>query len=311
MVARVVFILMTDRYFEDALITVTQARNAADGLGLTHHAGEPVTHGFTSALSALIPLVAELVVRDAAFPVMRVLGVLGGGAAVIAAYLICRRLRLGTWPTVLVLAFLAFDQAHIFYGMAGMETQIAVAVLLWTIVAMGEDRRVLTGVGLGLCMLVRPDFALFVGPAVLWALWRWRRGALPALAALALLVLPWLIFTTAYYGSPVPNTIVAKSQSAVPHPPELSSGLSAWTSYAEEKLRQHKETYWKDFTPFLTNDAVLKTFLPFGVLKVIAVVVALLAAAGALRALRVSWLWPALAFVVLFTLYRLFLLPPT
>ena len=310
-VARVVFILMTDRYFEDALITVTHARNAADGLGLTHHGGEPVTHGFTSALSVLIPFAGELVVSGSSFPLMRVLGVVGGAAAVIAGYLIARRLRLGTWPTALVLAFLAFDQAHIFYGMAGMETQIAVAILLWTIVAMMHDRRALTGVGLGLCLLVRPDFALFVGPAFLWALLHWRRGVLPVIATFVLLVAPWVLFTTLYYGSPVPNTIVAKQFSLIPHPPALGDGLSAWTSYGRTKLEQHSQTYWKDFAPFLTNDAVVRTFIPWLALKAIAVLFAALAAFGALRTLRIPAWWPAIAFVAAFTLYRLFLLPPS
>ena len=59
--ARAVFWQMTHRMFEDGLITITHARNAAEGLGLTHHPGEGHVHGFTSALSVLVPLLGELV----------------------------------------------------------------------------------------------------------------------------------------------------------------------------------------------------------------------------------------------------------
>ena len=57
---RVVFWQVTDRKFEDGLITVVHAVNAVNGIGLTHHPGEPVTHGFTTAISVLVPLVGEL-----------------------------------------------------------------------------------------------------------------------------------------------------------------------------------------------------------------------------------------------------------
>jgi hypothetical protein len=50
--------------------------------------------------------------------------------ALIYARLICRDLGLGTFPTAFVLAYLSFDQSMIFYGMSGMETQVAVAIIL-------------------------------------------------------------------------------------------------------------------------------------------------------------------------------------
>ena len=40
-IVRVVFWAFTHRVWEDALITLTVARNAWEGYGLTHHASEP------------------------------------------------------------------------------------------------------------------------------------------------------------------------------------------------------------------------------------------------------------------------------
>src|ERR1700682_5749193 len=59
--ARVAFWLISNRMFEDGLTTITHARNVPLGLGLVHHLGEGHVHGFTSALSVLIPLAGEVI----------------------------------------------------------------------------------------------------------------------------------------------------------------------------------------------------------------------------------------------------------
>src|SRR5207302_10535720 len=59
LVARLTFWFYTQRIWEDALITITAARNVWEGFGLTHHASEPRVHSFTSPISVLIPMVAE------------------------------------------------------------------------------------------------------------------------------------------------------------------------------------------------------------------------------------------------------------
>lgn len=288
---RVLFWIVTERRFEDALTTIAHSRNAADGLGLTHHAGEPATHGFTSALSALVPLLGELVADGGGFTAIRLASLAAAALSVVAGGALAARFALGTWPTVLVLAFLAFDQGQIFYGMAGMETQIAVCVLLWTAVAMTAGRIVWAGAGLGLCLLARPDVVLFVAPAALWLVLAHRRRALPALAAGAAVLAPWLAFTTLYYGSPVPNTIGAKAAAARP---ELATG---W------------DFLWRDLAPFTTNTFIVDTPVPQRGLQLFALLVAVLAVAGIARSVRRPGWWPACVFALAFPLYKLVLIP--
>jgi len=167
LLARLAFWLITDRVWEDALITVTHARNAVAGIVLTHHPGEPVTHGFTSAVSVLIPLLGEAIVHGSGIFVLRVASLLAAVATIVFADRICRRLGFGRWPTLLVLVYLAVDQNQIFYGMAGMETQVAVAVLLWSVDAVMAGTVVRTGVSFGLGVLTRPDFLLWTAAASL------------------------------------------------------------------------------------------------------------------------------------------------
>src|SRR2546422_7171192 len=208
---RLLFWTTTNRMFEDGLTTITHARNVPLGLGLVHHTGEGNVHGFTSAIGVLIPLAGELVHQGSGMFAMRVASLIAVCFALIYARLICRDLRLGAFPTAFVLAYLAFDQNMIFYGMSGMETQVAVTVILGGVYHVRRQDLVASGIWLGLAPLARPEVVLWVAPALAYlAVANLRRriaaGGLPG-GVLA----PWIVFTTAYYGSPIPDTGVAQA----------------------------------------------------------------------------------------------------
>ncbi|MGH9153394.1 MAG: hypothetical protein ACRD03_13570 [Acidimicrobiales bacterium] len=306
--ARVVFWMMTDRRFEDGLITVTHAQSLFEGIGLTHHAGEPrVQHGFTSALSVLVPLVGEAVRRGAGLNAVRLASIGAFAVASLYAYLLARGLGLGRAPTALVLFYLAFDFNQIFYGMAGMETQIAVAILLGAIHHVGRGDRKASGVLLGLCILVRPDFVIFVVPALGFLAWRHRDRLLPAVAIAAACAFPWVAFATLYYGSPVPATIDAKANRYVALP-ELAAGPGAWLSFAVERVEE-QTGFWRIAAPFKENGFVNRAPVADIVLANIAVAVFVLALCGAWSLRRRPDCWPAIAFCLLFVVYKVLLLP--
>ena len=100
--------------------------------------------------------------------------------------------------------------------MAGMETEIVVAIILFSIWCLLWPSPVRTGIAQGLCMYARPGLAIWVLIALLFLFHEAERTksykplATTAIVT-ALLYLPWLLFTTLYYGSPIPNTILAKS----------------------------------------------------------------------------------------------------
>ena len=306
--ARLAFWLITDRVWEDALITVTHARNAVAGVGLTHHPGEPVTHGFTSAVSVLIPLAGEIVVKGSGIFVLRVASIVAAIATIVFADRICRRLGLGRWPTLLVLAYLAVDQNQIFYGMAGMETQVAVAVLLWSIDAVMAGAVLRTGLSFGIAVLTRPDFLLWNAAATLdLGVRDWRRAA-RIVALGVLVVVPWIVFTTLYYGSPIPNTILAKSAHFVaPLPSSFDPGaLLAW---AQTAVTDHVSAISLTFAPFYEDTLVTGAPLPLGLAYFISILVWLLAILGAVRTWRIPGWRAAVLFAAGFTVYRVALLP--
>ncbi|MCU0709771.1 MAG: hypothetical protein MUF23_15925, partial [Pirellula sp.] len=82
---RIGFWIATERVWEDALITIRHAENAARGLGLTHHPlqGPPPVHGFTSPISVLIPLAAELVQPGSALNVLRIVSLIAAALTIV------------------------------------------------------------------------------------------------------------------------------------------------------------------------------------------------------------------------------------
>src|SRR5450759_193921 len=128
---RLFFWFYTGRTWEDALITLQHAENAARGLGLTHtpQSGAPL-HGFTSPLSVLIPLAGELLHAGFGLPLLKLLSALLGGVSVWIGMRIAHRLGLAPALVILVGGFLAIEHHQILFGMAGMETQV-VGLPVW------------------------------------------------------------------------------------------------------------------------------------------------------------------------------------
>jgi hypothetical protein len=306
LIARVTFWAVTNRRLDDALITIKFDKNLADGVGFVHNLGDGHVQGFTSALSVLVPLPGELIYGGGGIQLIRLVSLGAFVLAAIYAYLIAREFKLGTWPTVFALAYLALDQNQVFFGMSGMETQIAVAVLLGGIYYVLVEDFPKAGVALGLALLARPDFVLWFVPAYVFLFIRDWRGALRAFAISAAILAPWVLFTTIYFGSPVPHTIAAKSLSFAPTLPGLTHPV-AWIHFLGDQLSASSHS-WTIFAPFYEAIFITHSPLSYGVAKAIAFVVAGLAIVGGLSTIRrASWL-PAIACLILLLAYKVIFL---
>jgi len=214
---RLFFWIYTDRTWEDALISLQHAENAARGLGLTYTpSNAPPLHGFTSPLSVLVPLVGELVHAGFGLALIKLVSALMGGVAVFLGFQICTHLKLPPVLALTVAAYLAFEHHQILWGMAGMETQLTVVAYLYSFRCFQRGTQLQKGVSLGLCLLARPDAVIWAGVACAFELRRVLKARdfkplVPLISGLICLYGPWLIFTIAYYGNPIPNTIYAKS----------------------------------------------------------------------------------------------------
>jgi hypothetical protein len=304
---RLVFWTVTDRTWEDALIAISHARNAAEGLGLTNHPGEGLVHGFTSALSVLIPLLGELLHSGWGLAAIRIASLLAAAAAVAYGYAIARRLGLGPWPMSFALGYLALNYNQMFYGIGGKETQVAAAVVLAVTYHVLAGQHIRTGIALGLAMLARPDLVILAALVMALAARGGLAEAFRTGAAAASLVVPWLVFTTLYYGSPVPHSIPAL---ALWSPlPALAGPPGEVVALVGERVTNGLATAVRAFTPFYEDSFVVSAPLPIGILVACGATMLVLAGIGAWSTRHLPRWWPAVGFVALFTVYRAFLLP--
>lgn len=289
---RIAFWVYTNRVWEDAYITVTPAKNFWLGNGLTHHISEPRVHSFTSPLSVLIPTVGEALIDGILS--LRIASLLAYIATAWTAYRLARVFVLRAAPSAFFFLFLALDQLHIFFGMSGMETQVVTALLLFSVLKFLESDYLFLGLSLGLCIYARPEFGLWILVVIIFLLVA-RREYVTRVSLLALIVaLPWLIGTTVYYGSPVPQTIVAKGL----YP---SSGLRF---YDLDKYLSYLGGIWERVSPFFTYSFTLDAPIPRGLLQTIVAGSAVLVIFGAVRVTKRSSHYgiPFVA-VILFGLY--------
>ncbi len=188
---------------EDAYITFRYAENGAKGLGFVYNAGERVM-GFTSPvwtawLAAGAALGIDTFAWARAWGVVLSLGALG---------LVVRTLdrepgvgRVSAWAFGVFFAVFPLFSAH---AVLGMETSLFLCTLASAVALRDAGRPVVHGASLALLALTRPEgFVLAVALAV-FASGRAR-------TVFAVLTLAALGALTAFYGSPVPQSFVAKA----------------------------------------------------------------------------------------------------
>jgi arabinofuranosyltransferase len=204
---------------DDTFIQLQYAHNLASGQGFVFNPGERV-YGCTSPLWAA--LIADGMVLG--FNGLRVARVLGFLATLwsVGLFLQLMRRNLRT-PVLCAVATVAWagNAWMLRWSLSGVETPLAVALVLAGFVAFTEGqqwgaRPVRTGALWALAALTRPEAALLLG---LWGVFllvdtdsrpglrRLVFGALPPLAIYG----AWLLFARLYFGSVLPQTLLAKA----------------------------------------------------------------------------------------------------
>lgn len=239
------FAIATDHAWEDYYITYRSSKNLATGNGLVFNVGDRL-HTFTSPLGVLLPALASVMTLNSsdtvALWIFRSMSCAAfGGAAVLLALAV--RGRSENWiPAVLAAAWLCVDAKSVDFAINGMETGfmlLFLALALWATFSPVSNRRWLyLGIAWGGLMWTRPDSFIYIGllAASAW-LFNPREGSglgrrewlgvvFKAALLCTVIYLPWFIGAWAYYGSPVPHTIVAKA-SVSPTPWTLSTIVEA------------------------------------------------------------------------------------
>ena len=223
---------------EVAFITFRVIDNALNGYGLVWNVGERV-QPFTHPLWALLLLIFSALGGDIFHTslVLSLLLTLGCVALIV-------RHSQGAWTALWAVLALLFSEAFIEYSGAALENALAHALIAGLVVAWRmyppelTRRAWIAALCGGMLVITRHDFAVLVAPAMLVLFSRAQgRARLGVLAAGALPLILWSVFSLVYYGTIWPNSAYAK----------LNNGMSLAESLAAS------EVYFRDV---ITFDAV-------------------------------------------------------
>lgn len=185
---------------EDAYITFRYAHNLAHGYGLVYNTGEYV-YGSTEVLFACMLAAGHILGAD--IPTLAV--IIGHAANALSVALVLYALRRHPVPSVIAACVLAASPVAI-HAASGFGMPLAGLLVACAFVF----RRSPWGyVALALAAMIRPEASLLIA----WFIHRdgWKRALY--------FVVPLLVFAgivTWYYGSPVPNSLVAKASASNP-----------------------------------------------------------------------------------------------
>jgi len=250
------------RPFDDTFISFRYADNLASGLGFVYNPGEHVL-GTTTPLWTMVLATMRL----AHVPLETGSLVFSLGADAVTAILLCVLLTsLGYPAKVAAAAAITFLCSFDYLSLArsGMEVSLFVGLVVATLAALSARRQRLAGLLAGLCCLTRPEGAILAGVVVLHC-WRYsnkapKRGLSTVLIMIAV-VGAWLWYAQSTFGSPVPQSVVAKA--ATRSDPSLAA--FSWTNLALFFLKGQygddifTRTYLQ-LTPIMTMLALIGAF---------------------------------------------------
>jgi hypothetical protein len=220
----VIYSLITGHIWEDALITLRSAENLVNGHGLTYHVGTRV-HTFTSPINVLMLALCYLLTGKGtyvatlwAYRVFSIAAYAGSGVLILsAAARAVPRWSLALWWLALVYLF---DSKSVVFSTNGMETAYMLLFVAWAVYLISPpqpDKWLARGLCWAGLMWSRPDGCVYIAALAAAELLfsgidrklLLRSYARSAVVG-AIVYGPWFFWAWSYYGSPVPNTILAK-----------------------------------------------------------------------------------------------------
>jgi arabinofuranosyltransferase len=197
---------------DDAFITYRYGQNLADGAGLVFNPGERLLGSTSPGQMLLSAAVFALAGPERTPSVMSAIGCLAWSAEAIALFLlIAPALGRGAAAAIAAAVLLGATGAA---AWVPLETHLTAAATLFAFASAARKRWHAALACAALASWLRPD--ALVAALLLVGLCAWeRRGrALGPVLTFVALFAPWLVFASLYYGSPLPQSAVAKFQRA-------------------------------------------------------------------------------------------------
>jgi len=210
---------------DDAWIHAHFARNLAEGAGFAYNPGVPVA-GSTAPLWTLL-LAGAFLLAGPSLAAIKALGVATALGAALATHAAARAWGATPASALAAAVALAWTGALAWGALSGMEVTLAALLVALALRAHARGRAGATARWAALAALARPEALV---PGVLLAAagpHTWRRAAIFTGTALGVLG-PWVAFSLATVGAPVPATAAAK----------VEGGLLGWVTGRAEPWGQ-------------------------------------------------------------------------
>ena len=242
-------LLPQPRTIDDAFITFRYSRNLVEGQGFVYNPGVR-TLGTTTPLYTLLMAAIGALTGSGAYPwfALYVNALADAVSAVLLAWLAYRITRRRVVGGLVGLAW-ALHPYSVTFAIGGMETSVAILWMLAAASAYVARRERWMAVFAALGVLTRVDALLWVAPLFAHQMithWRaaddrpaWRRLPWRSWALFALVLAPWYLFSWAYFGTMLSNSLHAKRLAYLMPP------LQAFT-----RLLQQVATPFADYTAF-------------------------------------------------------------
>lgn len=208
-ILRISWKFYTHYTYEDAFITFRFARNLSNGLGFVYNANEHIygttTPFFAIIMAIWIKIFPNLIVFGASM-----FGLLSALISIILVWKLLDELQINKTGSVLTIGVLVLSDKFWIHDMGGMETALVIFAMMVSYFMLVRDRPIWAGLFAGILLWIRIDGVFWFCLLVLAAWIITQQFPRNFIVITILVYLPWLVFATLYFGSPIPYTISAK-----------------------------------------------------------------------------------------------------
>lgn len=196
-----------DVLFDDAAITFRYAARLADGAGFTFNDGDRTNGASAPLYTLLLATLAWFGVRPETLA--SALGVCSFAATTALVGALANRVA-GRWAAAASMSLLVTSTAFQNQALSGMESGFAAVLGMGTLVALAYRRTTLAGVLIGLAVVNRLDALALALAVIVVVLAVFRTVPKRLVCAAVVVAAPWFVFSTWYFGSPVPFSATQK-----------------------------------------------------------------------------------------------------
>ena len=220
-------VLLTNESYDDAYISYRYAEHWAGGIGLKWNPQDPPVYGASSVAHCFLLTIGKLIgIHPRAASVT--IQVVSHAAMSALAFLLVAP-SAGRWAALGAGILTAVSLPNVFQGQ-GLEIEMYTALTLVALSLSIKQKYWAAGLTAGLAMATRLDGATIVGVVVISSLFDERRlsAAMRVIGGAAAPVCIWLVGTTLYFGSPLPQSMWAKLASNWPPPFRIYGIFELW-----------------------------------------------------------------------------------